>query len=196
MARRPDRRATYDDLLRLPENVVGEILDGELIVSPRPASPHALASSAIGSGLFGLFNRGSGGAGGPGGWWILDEPELHLHGDVLVPDIAGWRRERMPSLPSVAAFELPPDWACEVQSPSTARIDRARKLPIYAREQVRHLWMVDPLARTLEVLRLESGRWTVLAVHAADERVRAEPFDAVELELASWWMGPEEAPPG
>jgi len=99
-------------------------------------------------------------------------------------------------MPSVAATELPPDWACEVQSPSTARIDRARKLPIYAREQVRHLWIVDPLARTLEVLRLESGRWTVLAVHAGDERVRAEPFDAVELELASWWTGPEEAPPG
>ena len=194
MSRGPDRRATYDDLLELPENVVGEILDGELIVSPRPASPHALARSAIGGGLFPPFNRRGGGTGGPGGWWILDEPELHLHGDVVVPDVAGWRRERMPSLPSTVAFELPPDWVCEVVSPSTTRIDRKRKMPIYAREQVAHLWLVDPLARTLEVLRLEGGRWSVLAVHAGDERVRAEPFDAIELELSSWWAGPEETP--
>src|SRR6185295_8523463 len=172
---------------------VGEILDGELIVSPRPAPPHALAMYAIGVGLSSVAGRGSGRGGVPGGWWILPEPELHLHGDVLVPDLAGWRRERMPALPSTPAFELAPDWACEVSSPSTARIDRARKMPIYAREQVRHLWLVDPLARTLEILGLEpSGRWSVLAVHAGDEVVRAAPFDAIELELASWWTGPEE----
>jgi len=195
MTRRSDRRASYDDLLRLPENVVGEILDREPIVSRRLAPPQALALTAIGADLFTSFNRGAGGAGAPGGWWILDEPELHLHGDVVVPDVAGWRRERMPTLPSTAAFELAPDWACEVLSPSTARIDRARKLPIYAREQVRHLWLVDPSARTLEVMRLESGRWSVLAVHGGDEQVRAEPFDAVELALEAWWAGPEEPPP-
>src|SRR5207249_2269272 len=96
-----------------------------------------------------------GGADRPGGWWILFEPELHLGENVLVPDHAGWRRERMPLLPDVAAFTLAPDWVCEVISPSTAHIDRGRKLRAYAREQVAHLWFVDPLARTIEVYRLE-----------------------------------------
>src|SRR5438309_11917686 len=121
------RRATYDDLLKLPEHLVGEIIDGELIVSPRPASPHAIASSAMGADLFGPFHRSSGGGSGPGGWWILDEPELHFREDVLVPDLAGWRRERMPKVPNVPAFELPPDWVGEIVSPSTERVDRPRK---------------------------------------------------------------------
>jgi Uma2 family endonuclease len=195
MSRRPDRRATYGDLSRLPENVVGEILDGELTASPRPAPAHALASSAIGAGLFTPFNRGIGDPEGPGGWWILGEPELHLHGDILVPDMAGWRRERLAALPSTAAFELAPDWACEVISPSTVRFDRSRKMPIYARERVGHLWLVDPLARTLEIFRLDGERWTVTCVYAGDEaRVRAEPFEAIELDLSRWWTGPEGDP--
>jgi Uma2 family endonuclease len=119
--------ATYEDLKRVPDNMVAEILDGELITTPRPASPHAHAASTIGIDVGGPFSRDTGGSGGPGGWWILFEPELHLHGDVLVPDIAGWRRERMPRLPNVAAFELPPDWVCEVLSPRTARTDRTRR---------------------------------------------------------------------
>src|SRR5437667_6517507 len=132
----PRRRATYADLLEVPEHLVAEIIDGELITSPRPASPHALAASAIGSVLFDRFNQPPGSGDAPGGWWILYEPELHFGEDVLVPDLAGWRRERMPVFPSVAAFELAPDWVCEVLSPSTARIDRARKLHVYAREGV------------------------------------------------------------
>jgi len=188
------RRATYDDLLKLPENVVGEILDGELIVTPRPASPHALAGTAIGSDLFGSFSRPPGGPGGPGGWWILDEPELHLHSDVVVPDLAGWRRERMPRIPNVAAFELPPDWVCEILSPSTARIDRLQKLGIYAREGVRNAWLVDPLARTLEVYRLEGEQWVVVPAQSeTSERVRAEPFAEMELDMARWWIEPEGA---
>jgi Uma2 family endonuclease len=176
--------ATYDDLLALPEHVVGEIVDGELYVSPRPAPRHAVASSALGGELGPPFQRGRG---GPGGWWILDEPELHLGTDVLVPDLAGWRRVRMPVIPDTAFFTLAPDWVCEVVSPKTGRLDRLKKLPVYAREGIGHLWLVDPLQRTLEVLRLDDGRWTIVATHGDDDRVRAEPFEAVELELSALW---------
>ncbi|MBN1210189.1 MAG: Uma2 family endonuclease [Myxococcaceae bacterium] len=181
MGRKP---ASHADLEALPENVVGEIVAGELYVSPRPASRHALASSRMGAILLGSFDLG---ARGPGGWVILDEPELHFGEDVLVPDLAGWRRERMPVFPDVAAFELAPDWACEVLSPSTARLNREAKLPVYAREGVGHLWLLDPRARTLEALRLEGGRYMPLAVHEGTARVRAEPFEALELELALLW---------
>jgi Uma2 family endonuclease len=124
---------------------------------------------------------------GPGGWCILLEPELHLGPDVLVPDLAGWRRTRMPVVPDAAYFELPPDWVCESLSPSTTSFDRVKKLAIYARESVPHGWLLDPLAHTLEVLRLENGRWTILATHAGAEVVPAEPFEAIEMELAILW---------
>jgi len=127
------------------------------------------------------------GRGGPGGWFILDEPELHLQRDVLVPDLAGWRRDRMPRLPEEAFFSLAPDWVCEVISPSTAAMDRVRKLPIYAREHVMHAWLIDPLARTLEVLRLESQRWVIAGTWSGDDVIRAEPFAAIDLELALLW---------
>jgi Uma2 family endonuclease len=146
------RPATYDDLLALPEHVVGEIIDGELHVSPRPAPRHAHAKSVLGGELGPPFH---GGRGGPGGWWILDEPELHLREDVLVPDLAGWRRSRMASLPETAYFPFAPDWACEVLSPTTTRLDRSKKLRVSARERVGHAWLIDPAARTLEILRLE-----------------------------------------
>jgi Uma2 family endonuclease len=188
------KRATYDDLQKLPEHVVGEIIDGELIVSPRPASPHAVASTTMTIDVGGPFDRPPGEGGAPGGWRILDEPELRFGDDVLVPDLAGWRRERMPRIPNVPAFELPPDWVCEVVSPSTARIDRAGKMDIYAHVRVPHLWLVDPLARTLEIFRLENARWSRVATFTDDARVRAEPFDAVELALARWWLEPEPAP--
>jgi Uma2 family endonuclease len=126
-------------------------------------------------------------SGRPGGWILLDEPELHFHGDILAPDLAGWRRERMPELPDAAAFELAPDWVCEVLSPSTSALDRADKLPIYAREGVRHAWLVDPIARTLEVLRLEGANWLLVGTWSGDVDVRAEPFDAIELELGVLW---------
>ena len=179
-----DRPATYDDLVKLPDNLVAEIVGGELHASPRPAPRHAVASSGLGPLLVGPFQWGRG---GPGGWWILDEPELHLGGEVLVPDLAGWRRTRMPSIPETAFFPLAPDWVCEVLSPSTAALDRARKLAIYAREGVAHGWLIDPIARTLEVLQLESGRWSILATHLGDEVVRAEPFATSELALRDFW---------
>lgn len=178
-------RATYEDLLAVPDNKVAEILDGELFVSPRPAVPHARAASVLGIEIGGPFDRGRG---GPGGWWILDEPELHLGEDVLVPDLAGWRRNRMPTVPSVPFFTLAPDWVCEVVSPSTEQIDRRRKQPIYAREGVSHLWLVNPLARTLEIFRRSPDGWLLTATHADADRARAEPFEAVELELAALWI--------
>ena len=178
-------RATYEDLLAVPDDKVAEILDGELFVSPRPAVPHARTSSVLGNEIGGPFDRGRG---GPGGWWVLDEPELHLGDDVLVPDLAAWRRERLPTLPKAAFFTLAPDWVCDVVSPSTEQIDRRRKQPIYAREGVSHLWLVNPLARTLEVFRRSPDGWLLAATHAGAERVRAEPFEAVELELAALWI--------
>jgi Uma2 family endonuclease len=177
------RRATYEDLLQVPENRVAEIVDGDLHASPRPAPRHALAAYVLGSDLAPFHHR----RGGPGGWWILFEPELHLGGDVLVPDLAGWRRERMPELPDTAAFIQAPDWVCEVVSPGTERLDRAKKMPAYARHAVGHLWLVNPATRTLEVYRLVDGRWLLLATHEGAALVRAEPFEAVELELARLW---------
>ncbi len=177
-------RATYEDLLEVPDNKVAEILDGELFVSPRPAMPHTVAASVLGGDLSGPFHQGRG---GPGGWWILDEPELHFAADVVVPDLAGWKRERMPESPKTAFVTLAPDWVCEVLSPSTERLDRARKLRVYSREGVGHAWLVNPLARTLEVYRRAEDRWLLLATVADDALVRAEPFDAIELDLLPLW---------
>jgi Uma2 family endonuclease len=173
------RRASYEDVLGAPENVVAEIVDGELSLMPRPATPHAAAATALGEELGPPFKRGRG---GPGGWIILFEPEIHLGSDVLVPDLAGWRRERLPAIPNEPYLTLAPDWVCEVLSASSVALDRARKIPIYAREGVPHAWLVDPIARTLEVLGSDRYEWRILAVHEGAAGVRAEPFDAIELD--------------
>jgi Uma2 family endonuclease len=178
------RPVTYDDLIALPANRVGEIVQGTLYSHPRPASKHALSSSMLTATLGTRFHQGDG---GPGGWWILDEPELHLGENVLVPDLAGWRRERMPVFPDVAWFELAPDWLCEILSPGTARLDRTRKMPLYAAAGVQHVWLIDPEPRTLEAYENHQGRWTLIATHADQEQVRVPPFDAVTLELSGLW---------
>jgi len=185
MPQTADREATYAEILALPEHLVGEILGGQLHTHPRPGPRHAHVYSGLGGNLWGPFD---GGMGGPGGWWIIDESELHLGADVIVPDIAGWRRERMPELPQTAWFELAPDWACEILSPSTARTDRAIKMPIYAREQVAHLWLVDPDARTLEVYhRHDQCTWLLLATLKDEDPVRQPPFEAIQFSLGSLW---------
>lgn len=185
-AKPPKRPATYDDLLKVPDHKVAEILDGELHVSPRPAIPHAYAGSRLGSHLT-PFNEGFDGL---GGWWILDEPELHLGPDVLVPDVAGWRTERLPRISISVGHTLTPDWVCEVVSPSTERIDRQKKLRIYAREGVRHCWLIDPLKHTIEIRRLEGAEWVMAAIHRANEVINPEPFDAVPLPLVRLWQDP------
>jgi Uma2 family endonuclease len=183
------KRATYEDVLSAPENKVAEILDGELFLSPRPAPRHLVASSHLGR-LLGSFGDHEG---HPGGWWILDEPELHFGEDVVVPDLGGWRRERLPTMPETAFFSMAPDWVCEVLSPSTERIDRSRKLRIYAHAGVSHAWLVNPVERTLEVLRLREGAWTIVAVCSGADAIRAEPFDALELPLGRLWVEPTPA---
>jgi Uma2 family endonuclease len=187
------RPATYQDLVALPDHVVAEIIDGDLYASPRPAPTHAWVHSWLGGLLLPPYGRGHG---GPGGWIILYEPELHLGADVLVPDLAGWRRERMPRLPDTAYFALAPDWICEVLSPSTASIDRAKKLRIYGREGVAHAWLLDPIAQTLEAFELEAGRWMVLETFAGSSPVRVRPFEAVALDLGLLWSDTAPVPPG
>ncbi|OJH39503.1 Uma2 family endonuclease [Cystobacter ferrugineus] len=178
------RRATFEDLETVPPNCVGEIVDGELYVSPRPASPHGRAASRLGMLLGRPFDMGEE---GPGGWVIVFEPELHLGNDALVPDLAGWRRERMPEMPHTAAFTLAPDWVCEVLSPSTAVLDREKKMKAYGRESVSHLWLVDPLQRSLEVYRLENRRWSPRGLWSGGATVHAEPFSVLPLKLATLW---------
>ena len=182
------KKATYEDVLAAPDHMIAEIIDGELLLSPRPASPHAIACSAMGYSLGPPFHHEKPGPPGPGGWWILDEPELHLHQDILVPDLAGWRRDRMPRIPNVAFFTQAPDWLCEVLSPSSVHVDRIRKMDLYARAGVGHVWIVDPGHRTVEVFRLTDGMWVYPRAWAGNEAMRAEPFDAVDIDLSSWWM--------
>jgi Uma2 family endonuclease len=178
--------ATYDDVLSAPDTVVAELIEGDLYTSPRPAIPHARTASALAQDLR-SFDEPPGDPEAPGGWWILMEPELHFGGDVLVPDLAGWRRERLPSLPDAPAFTLAPDWLCEVPSPSTATLDRTRKMPIYARVGVQHLWLIDTRLRTLEVYRLDGDHWRVVASYGGSVGVRAEPFAALEIDMRRWW---------
>lgn len=183
------KRATYEDVLNAPENKVAEILDGELVLSPRPAPRHAVVHSRLLGELAGPFDRGRG---GPGGWWILTEPELHFGEQIVVPDLAGWKRERLTTMPHTAYFTLAPDWVCEVLSPSTQKNDRSRKLRIYAEAGVAHAWLLDPIERTLEVLRLNDGAWTIVGVCVDSDVVRIHPFEAIQLELARLWP---DAPP-
>lgn len=175
---------TYDDILALPAHLVGEIIGGRLITHPRPAPRHALASSRLGMRIGNAFDTGDG---GPGGWWILDEPELHLDNHVLVPDLAGWRCERMPRMPDAAWFELTPDWVCEVLSPATIKTDRADKLPLYGQLGVGHAWLIDPDTRLLEAYENQKGRWLLIQTCAGEGRVAIPPFDAVAWELGGLW---------
>ncbi len=190
-AGRPGKRATYQDVLDAPRHLVAEVIEGVLHTHPRPALLHAQAASVLGGDLITQFHRGRG---GPGGWIILVEPELHLgpEPDIVVPDLAGWRNERLPRVPDAAFLSLAPDWVCEVLSRSTEGIDRSKKLPIYAREGVAHVWLLDPMVRTLEVFRLDAESYRLVCTWCGDKLVRAEPFDAVELELGALWTGVEE----
>jgi Uma2 family endonuclease len=181
----------YQQLLDLPERLVGEIMDGCLYAHPRPAALHTLAASALGADVHGAFHRGRG---GPGGWWILDEPEVHFVRDteVVVPDIGGWTRRRLPRLPADQRFEVVPDWVCEIASPSTAKVDRAIKMPLYARYGVAFLWLVDPLARTLEAYALQDGRWSVIGQFKDADEAAVAPFTALTLALADLWVESED----
>ena len=183
----PAEMPLYAQLAALPEGITGEIIDGELFTQPRPSGRHGVTEGALNIRIGGPFQFGDGG--GPGGWWILPEPDIHLVRDtvVVVPDLAGWRRERMPTIPEDHRFEIVPDWVCEILSPSTAQKDRTRKLPLYARHGVAHAWLVDPLARTLEAYALWVGRWLLIATLKDDDPVCVPPFDATTFSLADLW---------
>ncbi len=176
----------YDELCALPEGVTGEIINGELHAMPRPSGRHGLAESALNVDLGGPFGFGRG---GPGGWWIIPEPEIHfvLDKEVAVPDLGGWRRERMPAIPEGHRFKVVPDWVCEILSPSTTKKDRILKLPFYAHYGVAYAWVVDPLAHTLEAFELRQGFWVLIATLADDAPVRVPPFDAIEFPLSDLW---------
>ena len=180
------RPPTYADVQALPEHLRGEIVGGQLYVMPRPRLRHSKATSVLGALLLGPFQLGRG---GPGGWWILTEPELHLSPSErpIDPDLAGWRRERMPEVPDLAFATLAPDWVCEVLSESTEIYDRRVKMPAYGAHGVPHAWLLDPEARTLEAYRNDAGVFRPLGTWRASDRVRVAPFDAVELELALLW---------
>ena len=154
------------------------------LTHPRPAPSHAVTTSYLEIELGAPFGKGRG---GPGGWWIKFEPELHLGDDILVPGLAGWRRERMPELPDTAYFTLAPDWVCKVLSASTRRLDLHGKRPVYAREGVAHLWLVDPTDRTLEAFELRAGEWVLIGTAKDDEPVSVRPFDAITLSLGDLW---------
>lgn len=178
------RRATYQDVLDAPAHLVAEIIDGTLHTHPRPAMPHARAIWVLGGKIGGPFDYGPS---GPGGWWLTPEPELHLDDEIVVPDLAGWRRERMPVYPDTAYVTLAPDWVCEVHSPSTRKVDLHEKRPLYAQAGVRHLWFVDPTDRTLEAFELRDGEWVLIATAKDEDPVSIRPFDAITFGLGALW---------
>ena len=180
-----DTPATYQDVLDAPPHMVAEIIDGTLYTHPRPTPPHALASSGLGGRINPPFHFGDG---GPGGWWILDEPELHLGDDIVVPDLAGWLRERLPEYPDVAYFTLAPDWVCEELSPATRKLDLGSKNAIYARAGVSRLWLVDPEARSLEAYALQDKQWVLIDTLFDDASVSLPPFDAISFDLGDLWV--------
>lgn len=187
-------QATYQDVLDAPPHMIAEIVEGTLYTHPRPRVSHAIANTRLGSRIGPPFDFGEG---GPGGWWILFEPELHLGGDILVPDIAGWRRERMPEPPNAAYFTLAPDWVCEVLSPSTRILDLGGKRAVYAREGVTWLWLIDPDVQSLEAFELRGTEWALIDSLFGNVPVSLPPFEAISFNLGDLWLphAVHKAPP-
>jgi len=181
------KKATYEDLYSVPENMTGEIINGELIVTPRPSRKHTLAASVLGGEIIPPYYLGQGG--GPGGWIIIIEPEIGLEEHTIVPDLAGWKRERFPIEEDHNWISAAPDWVCEILSPGTFRTDKIKKMPIYAHHDVSHIWLIDPVAMTMDAFRLEFGRWFLLGSFAENDKVRVEPFQEIEFNLGDLWVG-------
>ena len=178
------RKANYADLEAVPPHLVAEIIYGVLETHPRPAPRHGVAATRLSSVVGPPFDLGSG---GPGGWIFIGEPELHLGPHVVVPDLAGWRVERLPRLPRTAFVETPPDWVCELLSPVTSNRDRGAKRRIYGTFNVCHYWLVDPALRQLEVFELTASKWQLFETFVENAEVRAPPFDAIAFSLGLLW---------
>lgn len=192
MSQTAETRATYEDLYNIPDNMTGEIIAGKLIVTPRPSRRHGYAASSLSSLLIAPFQFGE--SGGPGDWIFLVEPEIALDQDFLAPHIAAWKRERFPVEEDHNWISAVPDWVCELLSPSTAKTDKTVKMPLYARSGVGYLWLVDPIAKTLDVFRLMENNWVVAGLYEGNDKVRAEPFQAVEIDLGLLWLEREGFP--
>lgn len=180
-----ESKATYDDLRDIPETMVGEIIDGELHTLPRPSPKHAKVASELGAVIMYPYRFGRG---GPGGWIFLDEPEIRFGENILVPDIAGWKKERFPAELETNWIDVAPDWICEVLSPGTMRLDKTRKMPIYADNRVPYLWLINPMDKTLDVFKRVSGGWLLLSTFAENDTARAEPFQEIEIDLGEFWL--------
>jgi hypothetical protein len=184
MVQSKTRSATYADIEALPPHVTGEILFGALHTQPRPANPHVGGSSSIGMMIGPPYQYGRG---GPGGWYIVDEPELHLGPHVVVPDLAGWKVDRVRGKTKQKFFDVPPDWVCEVLSESTMKIDRLDKARIYALYGVTHMWHLDPVAKILKVFQLQNENWLRINIFAAEDNVVAPPFEDANFKLGDLW---------
>ena len=184
------KKATYDDLYAVPENMTGEIINGELIVTPRPSRKHIYTASALGGELVPLYQFGRGG--GPGGWVILDEPEIQFGEHTLVPDFAGWKVERYPEEEPHNWISVSPDWVCEIISPSSELYDRDEKMSIYAEHGVPYVWLINPVIALLEAYKLVSGGWFRFAMFSGNKMVRVEPFQETDIDLGSLW-GPQKS---
>jgi Uma2 family endonuclease len=180
------KKATYEDLYSIPENMTGEIINGELIVTPRPSRKHVRTAIVLGNKIGSPYDFGEGG--GPGGWIFLIEPEIGLGEHTMVPDLAGWKRERFPIEEDHNWISAAPDWVCEILSPNTLRTDKVKKMPIYAHHGVGHIWLIDPVAMTMDAFRLESGKWVLLGSFTENDKVRAEPFQEIEINLKDLWL--------
>ena len=184
MAESAKKRATYADLEAVPPHLVAEIIDGVLRTHPRPSLRHGLTATSLGNQLAGPFQKGRG---GPGGWIFIIEPELHLGKDVLAPDVAGWRRDRFPSVPATALAVVSPDWVCEVLPASTETRDRTLKKCIYAEAGIPHMWLIDPRLQILEAFENCDRRWTKIGDWSSDDSASAPPFDTISFSLADLW---------
>ena len=181
-----ERPAVHEDLFDLPDNMVGEIINGQIVAQPRPSPRHSRAGLALGGMISDRFDRET--TDGSGGWWILAEPECHLDTDIVVPAIAGWRRSTMPDFPETAWIDIAPDWVCEIISPSTQKYDRSIKRDIYAREKIAYYWIVDPIANLIEVFALENSKWTLLRTVDDNAKASLEPFEAMPFDLGRLWV--------
>ena len=176
----------YAELEALPANMVGEIVFGTLHAHPRPARKHGRAAGGLNIAIGAPFQFGRG---GPGGWVFIPEHELHLGPEIIVPDISGWTVQRYPANETTSYSIVPPDWLCEVLSPSTKRLDRFQKLPIYAEHGVKHCWFVDPIEKTLEVFILADGAYKIGPTFTDSAAVIAPPFEAHTFDLSLLWDG-------